>query len=438
MFAKMILQIPVEGGHSGGKLKMHRGGDSIGKMKPWVTERKTHPHFSFAAVLNGSELEVEPVADGWMVWLAFNLVWRNAFAMADPPCSLLVLLTSLNEIAEALRCWNAPTSYDPKLHDAADEASPEDIIASVLDGTTPSQRLDYSSEILNAKIKTSINRFSNNNNNMLFFLLEGTYGLADFGFADLVGQDQTWARLFICSQFLDVHLAVITQSVPSVPDYTDLKEGASWTRRLKVEHWINTSNTLIKLKGIALDVDTQLMGNVQKLKCLNVHEEANNNNNNNSIQRVLIRHYPVLVIWPKPQTIRIYCQYGFNAVLDRMEVALGMSSVHRQELIGDLGIILSFCRAEPARVWKDPTTEAGQRAYRLLGLCLFLRAKDEGLELLELLGTDFNMDPDKKRINNNNNNNNNTPSFLISFEGVQSPQVARRIAEFQCLISGNW
>jgi hypothetical protein len=115
-----------------------------------------------------------------------------------------------------------------------------------------------------------------------------------------------------------------------------------------------------------------------------------------------------------------------------MEAAVDISS-NRQELIGDLGIVLSFCRTEPVKVWGDPTVKAGQRTYRLLRLCQFLRARDEGLEVLDLIGTDFSLDGEK---NLHSIASNSPPNFAV-YEGIRSEDVAEAIAEFQCLISGN-
>ena len=100
-----------------------------------------------------------------------------------------------------------------------------------------------------------------------------------------------------------------------------------------------------------------------------------------------------------------------------MEAAVDSQISPNQELIDDLGIVISFCRAEPLKVFRDPSTKVGQRTFRLFRLCLFLRASRQGLELLDLLAIDFN-------------------SSSSSFEGIRSEQVARVIAEFQQLICG--
>ncbi len=424
MFASMVLQIPVENGHSGGKLKVQLDSKSI----VFDSEKESKSQYHLTVINNGCQQELETVTSGWIVMLTFNLVWRNAMAMADAPLPLPSLLTTLNEIAESLRSWTTPTAYEASALRSIG-TSPEEIIASVLDTSLPSDVLDYSPTVL-----IGDSRCPNETSNMLFFLLEGKYSIADLGFADLTGQDQFLARLFKCSQFLDIHLAVITQHVTGVLDYCDLEGGDGMNRTFKIEHWINSTNTLIKLKGIECDVRTQLMGNMQKLKNYIVLEEGEKEKSLPGQPRAFSCHHPVLVIWPKPQTIRIYCQYGFNAVLDLMEAAVDISSNYRQKLIAELGIVLSFCRAEPLKVWRDPSTKAGQRTFRLFRLCLFLRARDEGLELLELLGTDFSLNSDDKSRESMTNSLSN---FSI-FEGIRSEQVARIIADFEHLISGNY
>ena len=419
----MILQIPVEGGHTGGMLKVQLGSKSM----VFDCELGESHKFNLTAIYVGCVQELETVKQGWMVTLSFNLVWKNAMAMADSPLPLPTLLAVLNEIAESLKSWTTPADYEPmRLKvDVSVETSAEEIIASVLDTSSLSDRLDYSPALL-----SSNSRYSSENSNMLFFLLEEKYSIADLGFADLIGQDQLLARIFNCSLFLDIHLAVITQHVTGVLDYCDLDEGKSLNQIFKIEHWINSTNTLIKLKGIEFDLRTQLMGNMQKIKNYIIPEKERKILH--GMPRSFSCNHPVLVIWPKPQTIRIYCQYGFNAVLDRMEAAVDISS-NRQELIGDLGIVLSFCRTEPLKVWGDPTVKPGQRTYRLLRLCQFLRARDEGLELLDLLGTDFSLDGEKSLDSIASHSSSN----LSVYEGIRSEDVAEAIAEFQCLISGN-
>lgn len=426
MFASIILQIPVVGGHTGGKIKVKLDKES----QLFDCEKDSDNKFYLTAMHNGCKQEFEPITNGWMVTLSINLVWRNAMAMADSPLPLPTLLTALNEIAEALRLWNAPIAYEPisKALDAG--SSPEEIIASVLDLSLPSDLLDYSSAIVPVNPRKTSDK-----SNMLFFLLDGKYSISDLGFADLTGQDQLLARLLNCSQFLEIHLAIITQQVSGVLDYCDLEEEDS-TSRFKIEHWINSTNTLIKLKGIEFDLRTQVVGNLQKFRNYNIHQDDEKENVTKLLGNAgsFSCHHPVLVIWPKPQTIRIYCQYGFNAVLDRMEAAVDISSNHRQELIGDLGIVLSFCRAEPVKVWRDLTTEPGKRTYRLLRICIFLRARDEGLELLELLGTDFPLDQEENQIQDQTKKRKAVNCF---YEGIRSEQVTRTIADFQNLIGGN-
>lgn len=421
MFATMILQIPVEGGHTGGTLTVQ----SNSKSMVFKSEVENNQKFHLAAIYVGCKQEWETVTTGWMVTLSFNLVWKNAMAMAESPLPFPSLLTVLNEITESLKAWTTPTEYEPVRRKlvAPIGVSPEEIIASVLDTCSPSNRLDYSPAILSPNY-----RCSNEASNMLFFLLEGKYSIADLGFADLTGQDEILARIFNCSLFLDIHLAVITQHVTGVMDYSDLEKEKSSNQTFKIEHWINSTNTLIKLKGIEVDVRTQLIGDMQKFKNYIVHEDSQKKLLPGS-PRSFYCHHPVLVIWPKPQTIRIYCQYGFNAVLDRMEAAVDISS-NCQELIGDLGIVLSFCRTEPCKVWWDPTVKPGHRTYRLLRLCQFLQARDEGLELLDLLAIDFTLDRDPFNLIASNS------SPIHAYEGIQNEDVAEAIAEFQHLIGG--
>ena len=138
----------------------------------------------------------------------------------------------------------------------------------------------------------------------------------------------------------------------------------------------------------------------------------------------------VLVIWPKHQSFRMYCRYGINSLLDDMENALSSSSSMqtekiRHELIGDLKKMISFCCAEPQRAWSEENLQdkgKGDLTLRLLRLCIALRAREEGLALLNILGSNFGTD--------------GVDCTAESFEGIQNEYVARAIADFECEVVG--
>lgn len=244
-----------------------------------------------------------------------------------------------------------------------------------------------------------------NSSDMLVFLLEHEYTLSDLSFFGLKGQDLSLARLLSCSSFLDVHLAIMTQQ-------KDEKNIGL------LEHWINSSNILIPFKGIRINVREQLIREFQKTDRKFIQEDDQSSDFVDKPSR-----QAVLVIWPVHRSFRMHCLYAFDTLLDQLELQFQTSS--HQKTIQTLRQILSFCRAEPLTVFDDSTAIRGERTSRLLQICVSLRARQEGLDLLELLGMDY-VNPDKCRRGKE-----------ILYEGVQSHQVAQLIAEFECRVSGN-
>lgn len=245
--------------------------------------------------------------------------------------------------------------------------------------------------------------FYTNSTDMLVFLLEHEYTLSDLSFFGLKAQDLSLARLLSCSTFLDVHLAIMTQH------HSDSNIGL-------LEHWINSSNILVPFKGIRINVRDQLVNVSHKTREFTREEFRSDFIDKSSRQAVI-------VIWPRHLSSRMNYLYAFDTLLDQLEWRL-QTSTH-QKTFQDLNQILSFCRAKPFTVFGDSTVIRGERTSRLLQICVSLRARQEGLDLLEILGTDY-VNPD-----------NCTREKEILYEGIQSHQVAQLVAEFECQVSGN-
>lgn len=227
---------------------------------------------------------------------------------------------------------------------------------------------------------------------MLAFLLGDTYNSTELSFFGLKGRDALAARLLSCATFLDVHLAIMKR---------DVSDSAS------TEHWINANNILVPFKGITVKIGSQL---VQDLA-------------NTTTQSQSSLNQAILVIWPRYQSFQMKCRYAFDSLLDEVESLLLKPHAYQPPIVEkSLGRILSFCRLEPVIVFGDSeTTLPGERTGRLLQLCVSLNAKQEGLDLLELIGICYS-DPVKGEI---------------SVEGIRSYRVAELIAEFECRVSGN-
>jgi hypothetical protein len=81
----------------------------------------------------------------------------------------------------------------------------------------------------------------------------------------------------------------------------------------------------------------------------------------------------------------------------------------------DFKKIISVCWAEFDKIWVEKDEQKGDLTSRLLRLCTTLRAREEGVAMLEMLAVDDG-----------------------PFEGIQSEKVAKAIADFECQITGKF
>ena len=203
MFAVMTLQIPVMGGHRGGKLLVEQAGkskmfDTGRQLITWDPAVRTPHQFHLMAFYSDCYRTMEPVTEGWRIELMFNVVWKSPMTVATVPLPLSSLLAVLNKVTECLKGWQSP---------AVDFPAPK----------------------------------------MLLFLLEDNYARPELGFSDLTGQDRLLAQILHCSHLVDVHLAVLTQ------------QQSANGRAHQMDHWINANDTLISLKDVDVDVKSQLV-----------------------------------------------------------------------------------------------------------------------------------------------------------------------------------
>ena len=98
-FGTLILQLPVEGGHVGGRLKVKYQG----KEQVYDSEKDSDSSCHAYAYFHNSQHSMETLKRGVKVTLIFNLVWENA--QQEIPEDFPVLLTVLKEIKESLSSW---------------------------------------------------------------------------------------------------------------------------------------------------------------------------------------------------------------------------------------------------------------------------------------------------------------------------------------------
>jgi hypothetical protein len=102
----MILQLPVQNGYLGGRLKIDHGSTA----KYFEFEKGSdHCHF-LTAFRSSCKHELEPITSGWRATLVINFVWKNAFYVTKIPQTLSPLvipdvLQLLTEIRASINPW---------------------------------------------------------------------------------------------------------------------------------------------------------------------------------------------------------------------------------------------------------------------------------------------------------------------------------------------
>ena len=266
---------------------------------------------------------------------------------------------------------------------------------------------------------------------LIYFVLEHKYDKSSLSFSKLEGQDHVLAQLLQSCSFLDVHLAVIIQHVWKQEDEKD--EYADM--HFKIGDWINSQNIHIDLPNLQVNFKSQIIGDILKLTNPVGEPDVEDEKPDSDYERIIMvnreYHHTILVAWPKQRTSTIYLNYSFNSFLRQLErqvLAEQMPfshSVSRDNTIMDLQTILEFCLTRPLSIWlvqeKENEEPSWRRkktlvkedcvALRLLKLCIHLRAKTEGLTLLNL---------------------------LAEGEGIRNVAVAEAIAELECQLIGNY
>ncbi|EFX70488.1 hypothetical protein DAPPUDRAFT_256953 [Daphnia pulex] len=445
-FGVIVLKIPVEGGYSGGKINV----EHEGHRQSFQFERDNDRYFSCVAFFEDCYNELEAISDGWMLAMVFHLIWKDAVEIDSAPLEFPAFIKAFNEINEELVLWSSPSSYSKNpVKVEATEGFESDTNEIACHFETPSQSENFSfsapNNISNDSERiddTTLPQSDNCNlqaNNLikaeeeerfLFFPLQEKYdnGLS---FAQLRGRDRLMSHVFRSISYLDVHLAVVSQLADdNLHHCIDWEQTTDWSERVfQINEWIRSDESLPLSKQLQLDARTQLVGNIDHITC--VASEPNV-----EVNKKMYFH-SVLIIQPRIQSIRHACRYQLDAVLDYMEQKLPRilevpnDSFSRDGLVFTLKHVISFSVKEPLLVWMDPcpSPTTNQRTSRLLELCVELKAKQEGLDLLESMGTAVPL---------HSTNTEPLPSGIpnLFIEGIRDERVAKAIVDFESRVSG--
>ena len=430
----------------------------------FATHVNSDQRFYLSAFYGNATHLVEPVTRGWKIALVFSLLWKNA--KTDAPYDFPILIAALKEMEDALLPWIPHQKVDSTTENGADIPMKVDELVSVsarqasrelssnenLNENNEDDELDDSLSLDNDTLKDHI----------LYFVLKEKYDANDLTFNRLRGEDRNLAHLLQSCKFLDVHLALVTLKSLN-------EEHNGWSRcsremlSTKISRWIDSKDVIRDL-NVKLNWQKQRVGPIRKLlsqqgmnpdrekrilhkaqedweKEDKVDEEIDEDSNIDRIPSdmdvlmLLLSGGPseeeeedfvvrtkyfnnfVLVIWPKQQSFHMYSHYGIRSLLDNMENSLNTAEekdLVRQDVTRDLQKVVSFCCEKPNVVWNKwgDDEKKNDVTCRLLRLCVALRACEEGLYILKVLGS------------------------KVVLSGTKIEEVARVIADFECQVTG--
>ena len=213
---------------------------------------------------------------------------------------------------------------------------------------------------------------------VLYFVLQELKNGEKLDFDKLEGKEKLWSKVLKSFAFLEVHLAVVTEIATQSP-------GQEAERHFEVGQWTDSSNHSIDL-ALNIDFVDQLVIGARKLLVSPISRTPR------SYQKTLTRRYnfAVLVIWPKKKTEFIYSKYKFDSalVMERVEREIeAQLSTERPGILAQLAkrtdLLEELALAcDSYKTFIAGTFENDDRSYRLLKMCLHLRARDKGLDIL--------------------------------------------------------
>ena len=380
----MILHIHVEGTSEGGKLRVNYNGEE----KYFYFNADSDKQFYSTIFFTDCQHELEEVSSGTKVLMVFNLAWKTPLSKLPPLNQLPAFLKALSELKQLFSKWECrDLVYFPRL---------------------------------------------------LAIPLVHCYD-QPVSFSGLKDKDRWMANLFKCIDFVDVFLVLPSnmttpRQVPDTLDYEDLPsnnlryedpddEDENFiplnSSEAESSRWIDTSNRPVCFGEVDIH-STELVGNFQVFLPPVVDDDEESLLTDPMVDQLWDQ--PVLVIWPKKQSVVIACQKQFDAFLDLVERQVGAVSFDRPTLILTLKHVLDYCLKRPISVWYRQDDDMHRpRTRRLFELCVALGAVEEGLQLMKILGNEFRAEIATE---------NGGVQAVWFYEGIRNEHVALAAAAF--------
>ena len=445
-----------------------------GSEKVFGSQVDEQQHCYMSAFYNYCDPVMEPITKGFKLMFIYSLVWKDM--KMTIPQNLPVFISAVKKIEDALASWLPQQPVEPVTDGLFQEGnrttgSTSSSIPKTFTSLNAQSQQQVDHALLEVNLRDTMNNpfetvqneqhkelrkktdmlFSCSQKNalhedVLFFVLEEKYLRNDLMFRRLRGKDRDLAHLLQCCQFLDVHLAVVThkntlitkersKGASSSSNASDGAKEVKESSSFKISRWIDSEDISKNLR-VEFNFEKQLIGPQRNLwtsdgikpdkkKTIYIQHDCDCKL---KIKEHIFYH-AVLVIWPKHQSFRMYCNYGLGSLLNCMESSLGSTPPNLQEQVRgkvaeDLRKIITCCCTKPVLVWMQwaKSMGIGELTARLLQMCTTLQLREEGLALLNMLDVEFVHDGYMFRTK--------------TFEGIKSEQVAQAIAEFQCKVTG--
>jgi hypothetical protein len=323
-FGTAVLQVPVEGGHEGGKLSV----DYEGRRKLFESHERSDTLFYLTAFCNGCDNFIEPISRGYKLILVYDLLWINS--KNEIPRNFPVFLEALKQIKESLRPWSNRFQLLKSRQNLIEETKESTALASVIhrDSTEPNKCFENEANV--PIVEKTLH------DNVFFFVLQESYEDNILSFLLLQGQDRVFADILLNCDFLDVHLAMATQSSLATPPRPPTPTGtarASMQESREVHQGkvdvinisrVIDSDDLTRNLSIKLHWDKNFVGVIPSDPKKKSEEDTSEDNIEVGMRNL---HHGVLLIWPKHHSVQMFCRYRQDSVEPNVD-AFESSSIH--------------------------------------------------------------------------------------------------------------
>ena len=385
----MILQIPVQGGHEGGGIKV----EHLDQIRLFNVSENSDNSWHLTAFYADCDHQLEEVTFGWRLAMVFSLELETPKEPNFlPQLTNLQTFLDVSKVRSILMEWNQ-LKDGPKLF-----ALPLEHRYSVL------SELNF--------------RGLKGNDRFLYQLIQ-SIDVVDFRLAQIqkyelgtIAIDENEEMMSDleetdhCICCLAKNCECITSRANQLTSDEILKE------EVKIVNFVDVAGDVAKSPGIILNAVCDVIPYDRRLFTKPKKKRMDYTENiDNPLLLSCWYDRPALVLWPKSKVLDVALSYNFNAELTRLEA---------NPDVGIFGKVIDFCRKHPDLVWTE-TAGREDRTRRLIQLCLDLKSASEGLRLLEAIAFEFmSMMEDA--------------TTLMDYEGIRSKEVAVGVANLVALV----